>query len=679
MNKLAIGITTYNNADNIENISNIYNLDGISVYVVDDYSTDGTVELLKNKGIDCMLPLIKAGGPGAGRNMIIRKAHTAGNKFIAFIDGDDAAIIDNLKILANKINNKYDMYYTPMLVRGYNDALIPLGSSNFTYEGKVSTKKLKTSKFEKLRYKLLLGSGGRVYSLDIIIENNLLYDPNKSGQDTLFNHEYFECIKNVYFNDVTKPFYIYDIQMESLSNNYNLDVLNNRLELIDEISKYPYSIHTNKEYADKSFVRYTSTYFVEEEMKLKFAKTLTEFTGNEYNYVPSKDYLTKVEVVTNFKRGINVVLVNCDLVFPQHELLNVIKVNEITRYQDLTKLLTYEKTIILDKSILQVDYNYLIEMSKSSIDIIQPKYLTPLGESAQHLNNNIYHGFSNSGVCYTYTYVGMIFDTRLLLNFDFSFTNHYELLVKSLFLNAVIPKINNTAGFYMNMRKVTKFYRDSILESFRRSYFANTRAKFLPYQRLMSSKITKGNFIGVDPSYQSSNLSFEEQSFIETELLEFSDFEGAYVVDHNNNIIETTSMLSIINFSNMIFGKKISNGVDTIGDKELINIPSTYKLLNNIMIKFSTFAVGVKKSNYVCGEKYKSDTFLMFDTDVIKCGAYCEFVKLVNEEGKVFCDKDFIPKGKYQFLVDDTNSKYIDKLKNVKFVNSHLYNNFDNL
>ncbi len=673
MNKLAIGITTYNNANNIENICNIYNISGISVYIVDDYSTDGTVELLKKEGIDCKLPSEKAGGPGAGRNIIIKEALAAENKFIAFIDGDDAAIIDNLSLLAKNINPKYDMYYTPMVVRGYNEALIPLGVSNYTYSGKFSTKKLESPQYEDLRFKLLLGSGGRVYNLDIIKKNNLAYDPSKSGQDTLFNHQYFACIKNVYFNDITKPYYIYDIQMNSLSNNYKLDVLNNRLTLIEEIAKYPFSIHTNKEYADKIFRRYTETYFIDEEAKIELSNILTKFVCDQYNYVPTNDYLKEVEVTSEFNKGINVILVDCNIEVPDHESLNVISVPAITNYEQLSKLLTHSKTIILDRSIYQVNFEYLLKFLEYEERVIQPKYMMINGQNTHCFDDELYHGFSTSGVSSTYTYVGMLYDTKLLLKFDFSFINHFELLVKSLFLNVVIPKIHNTTGFYIHARNLNKLYTSNINQTFQKSYFSNTRAKFIPYSKLAVNPIIKGSFVGVIPSYKSHNLSYEDHSFIETQLLEFCNFEGAYIVDANNNIIETTSKTNKINFSNMIFGKRVSSGISTLTHKKLINIPSKYKLTECKMIKFATLAVAVK-NDYTKQNSCKSISFLKFDTEVIKVGNYHEYVKLIDENGLMFDNNcKTIPSGKYKFYIDETNVQYINKLNKVEFINKALY------
>jgi glycosyltransferase involved in cell wall biosynthesis len=88
---LSVVIPTWNRADvvcaAIESALN-QRAGAVEVIVVDDASTDGTVDLLKNEFGSCvrLLPLAVRGGPGAARNA---GALFGSGDFIAFLDSDD--------------------------------------------------------------------------------------------------------------------------------------------------------------------------------------------------------------------------------------------------------------------------------------------------------------------------------------------------------------------------------------------------------------------------------------------------------------------------------------------------------------------------------------------------------------------------------------------------------------
>lgn len=666
MKKLAIGITTFNNCENIDNIEKIYNLENIDVYIVDDYSTDGTQELLQQKNIKYDLTPQKIGAPGFARNMIIEMAIQSQNEFISFIDGDDDVILENLDYIAGQLDSKYDMYYTPMLVVGYNGARIPLGVSNYSFSGPMFKEKLLATYMFQRRFELLLGSGGRIYNLNVINKYNLKYDRDKSGQDGLFNHDFFDKTSSIYFNDVTKPFYVYDIQLNTLSNNYNYEILKGRLELIGKAAEYEFTINSKIQYADKAYNRYTNTNLIAEPQKLEIVKLLSEFSGKDYNYRIKNDYLKPVEINYNYELGINIILVNCNIDVPEHKLFNVVHIKKLENYDQVVSLLKYSKTIFIDETILSINFEFLLEMVKSQEQIIQPSYLLNNQESALSLELPVYHGYSTTGMYMTYTFVGMVFDSKLLVQYDFSFVSYFEYLVKALFLSREIPKIYNTSGFYKIERNKTKFYNNAIVDTFIRTYSANTRGKIATYSKLATNDIVPGSFIGKKPSYQSKNMSYEEHSFIETEMLEFENFDGAYIINEDNQITEIISNKPSFNFTNAICARVVKNSKYN-DEKELINIPAKYDVDGFVNIKTKQFTILVSQED-INSSKVSSVSILEFKCDVEKTGENNQYINLVSVDGQAKAiTTNIIPKGRYKLVISNTDRNTINDLNQVEF------------
>lgn len=664
MKKLAVGITTYNNVENIDTIERIYNISEIDVYIVDDSSTDGLREALEERKISFETPPYKIGAPGYARNMILDHVIENGNSFVTFLDGDDDVIDKNLIDLTNTLDSKYSMYYTPMMTIGYNDALIPLASSNYEFVGvKKKTELLLEEEF-LLRKRTLMGSGGRVYNVDLINKHQLRYDDDKSGQDTLFNHTIFQYSDLIYFNDVTKPFYIYDIQMDSLSNNYKLNVLERRLILISEVSKFPYTIHTKMEYMEKAFERYTDSYLMPEEEKVKLSKVATDFTGEQFSYVKKNDYLIRNEQTPSFTDGVNIILINTELEISQKPEFNIIKINKWSEFEGIKKQLKYSKTVFFNKTTLAVNEQFILDSIKVDEDMIQPLYVANNTLNIHHLQNPIYHGFTVSGFSHTYTYIGTIYSTKALFTFNFNSESSYEYLIKIMFFNCIVPKVYNTTGFVRRAQAITKPYKNKMFDYYNKCYFSNTKAKISLFNRLALAPIQKGSFIGRALSYDSQNLTYEDQSFVETQLEEFKDFEGAYFIDESNQIIETTSQSDRINFSKMICGKKIKGGQNCLNEKKLVNIPKKYKISGYNIIALKNFNLIYKSDE----QEFVTESYIAFDYDVHIVGQNKEYIKFVDENDEVIELTDSIlPRGEYRLYFNQSNIDYINKLKKIEF------------
>jgi glycosyltransferase involved in cell wall biosynthesis len=76
------------------------NFGDLELIVVDDGSTDGTVEILKSYGDKIRLICQKNAGAGAARNTAIRAAR---GKYIAFLDSDDRWLPEKLEVQMNFI------------------------------------------------------------------------------------------------------------------------------------------------------------------------------------------------------------------------------------------------------------------------------------------------------------------------------------------------------------------------------------------------------------------------------------------------------------------------------------------------------------------------------------------------------------------------------------------------
>jgi glycosyltransferase involved in cell wall biosynthesis len=93
MKKVSIILTTYNSEKSIQRtLDSIHNQKGlnsqfeIELIVVDDCSTDKTVDILKENDIDYLSTVKNSGGPNRGRNIGLEKA--SGN-YICIMDHDD--------------------------------------------------------------------------------------------------------------------------------------------------------------------------------------------------------------------------------------------------------------------------------------------------------------------------------------------------------------------------------------------------------------------------------------------------------------------------------------------------------------------------------------------------------------------------------------------------------------
>ena len=111
--KLSVIIPVYNRPEKvIKAIESVPNRDDVEIIVVDDCSTDNTLDVLKsynNRSIT-ILQTSANGGPGIARNMGL---DIATGEYILFLDSDDWLITNNLNLILNSLDQLgiYDLIW----------------------------------------------------------------------------------------------------------------------------------------------------------------------------------------------------------------------------------------------------------------------------------------------------------------------------------------------------------------------------------------------------------------------------------------------------------------------------------------------------------------------------------------------------------------------------------------
>lgn len=111
MIKVSIGIVTYNNADKIEKLlESVYAYTtGVSfeIYIVDNNSSDRTIEIVKNKYPDVIIiNMDKNLGFGAGHNQLLKKVES---DYHLILNPDIRLSEDTISILAEYLENNIDV------------------------------------------------------------------------------------------------------------------------------------------------------------------------------------------------------------------------------------------------------------------------------------------------------------------------------------------------------------------------------------------------------------------------------------------------------------------------------------------------------------------------------------------------------------------------------------------
>lgn len=225
MKTISVIIPAYNAAPYIEAVlDKLVTLEEVEIIVVDDGSTDNTVELLKNKYQD-KINLIQQNqkGPATARNTGVELATT---DYITFIDADDNINLPIFKEIITGHTKDYDF--------------ISFGETAQSYEVNTNETREKLA-LGMLKNQLDIGFGAAVWSK--IFSKKFLEAHHLSlpvylvlGEDKVFN---LQCImESTNIAVINTPFYEYKIHPTSISHGYDTTTLKRFTDLNNHISKY---------------------------------------------------------------------------------------------------------------------------------------------------------------------------------------------------------------------------------------------------------------------------------------------------------------------------------------------------------------------------------------------------------------------------------------------------------
>ena len=238
MISVSIILTTYNSGNQllevINSINNQYGVDidfSIELIVVDDCSTDNTVEILIKNNIQFFSTNKNSGGPNRGRNIALKKCN---GDFICIADHDDVWFSNKISELL-KVSD-----VAPIITSGYtlfnlinNQKIKRIKSSSTSY---VLYEKNKTfiSKLTKMK------SGQQTYLGSIMFSS--------SFKNVFFEEEYgmidFDWVLRLFHNnssvEVCKSLYLRKVKRNNLS-----------LDETYRINDYKYSMKTVSDFSDQ--------------------------------------------------------------------------------------------------------------------------------------------------------------------------------------------------------------------------------------------------------------------------------------------------------------------------------------------------------------------------------------------------------------------------------------------
>ena len=221
--KFSFIIPTYNCTDFIENcLSSIFlqTYKNYEIIVVDDCSTDNTVDILKKYDNIKILSTSKNSRQGAARNIGLDNCT---GDYILFVDSDDS-LYDNyvLEKIANKLNNSFqpDILYLGLKMVGKRDLLLMPDEKN-------SHKK----------YRLAENPFINVISIcwknELIQKNNIRFPETIKYEDVYFAFLGIEKSKTYSYTNFI--YYKYNNRESSTTTTYSLDQSVDTIKLIEKL------------------------------------------------------------------------------------------------------------------------------------------------------------------------------------------------------------------------------------------------------------------------------------------------------------------------------------------------------------------------------------------------------------------------------------------------------------
>ncbi|WP_282709349.1 glycosyltransferase family 2 protein [Ligilactobacillus sp. Marseille-Q7487] len=240
--KFSIIIPAYNCANTIaDTIDSIkkQNFTDFEIIVVNDGSTDATIDVLQGDMENIILINKENGGSSSARNIGLMKAK---GEYILFADSDDIWKENLLEIIEKKLIRGIDL-----LVFGIEKIVKDKVINKSNLVDKIYSRKEVVENFDDLlTFGEINSSFNKVYKKDKLIKNNILFDENLTlGEDFHFNLEYILKADNIqYISDIL---YEYHVDNSTLTKKYIKNFYNERC----------YSLEKTKNICERNKIEYS--------------------------------------------------------------------------------------------------------------------------------------------------------------------------------------------------------------------------------------------------------------------------------------------------------------------------------------------------------------------------------------------------------------------------------------
>ena len=244
--KITVIIPVYNSSVFINRcINSLYNQSfkkPFETIVIDDASTDNTIEIIKKRNLlnISFFNLTSNSGPAAARNIGLKYAR---GEYIYFLDSDDAIEVNTFTKLYKTAKEKnYDMVFANHKFMESNKdqkSNIFLFNNNKSFYKKDILNELKKRFYEPLYMGGIIGCAGRLIKRSIIIKNKVFFNEKlRITEDETFSWEILSHIKKArYIREKLYTYYINPNINTAISSGFKYNLSISKYKLISKAVK----------------------------------------------------------------------------------------------------------------------------------------------------------------------------------------------------------------------------------------------------------------------------------------------------------------------------------------------------------------------------------------------------------------------------------------------------------
>lgn len=246
---LSIIITTYNSEKTIKScVESLYQqIDRrVEIILIDDGSTDETVNIVRKNFSDVKVYCQKNSGVGIARNKGIS---IASGKYVWFIDSDDSVPRNVIGQKFMKLFNlNYDLIIFGFFKKKNGKTIKVVNDKRYSFENNWH------QNFENVFLNNALNPlWNKIYKREIIRKNNLKFNSFRSGEDAYFNYKLFLFTHKVLV--VNKAIYNYNLFTESSYKKvWNRELHEDNLVRITNLYNLLHEFGINKSYVGRNEV-----------------------------------------------------------------------------------------------------------------------------------------------------------------------------------------------------------------------------------------------------------------------------------------------------------------------------------------------------------------------------------------------------------------------------------------